>query len=160
MRSFTKQRKVLAVAGVIVAPAVAGGAYAYFTGGGTGSGTATVGTSGAVVLTATVTPGITPGNAEPVSFTAANATTSPIAVTTVHLSGVAVDSGHSGCVTADFTMADVSELTGTAPGLPHQVPGSATADPLPTGGSLVMANTGISQDACKGATLTLSLTSS
>jgi hypothetical protein len=48
-------------------------------------------------------------------------------------------------------MADVTES--------HQVPGNATAESLPTNGSLAYAETGINQDACKGATLTLTLSS-
>jgi hypothetical protein len=42
----------------------------------------------------------------------------------------------------------------------HQVPGNATVEPLPTNGSLVYAETGVNQDACKSATLTLTLSSS
>jgi hypothetical protein len=49
-------------------------------------------------------------------------------------------------------MADVTEN--------HQVPAEATAEALPNNGSLVFANTSVSQDACKGATLTLTLSSS
>jgi hypothetical protein len=49
-------------------------------------------------------------------------------------------------------MADVTEN--------HQVPAEATAEALPTHGSLVYANTAVSQDNCKGATLTLTLSSS
>ena len=50
---------------------------------------------------------------------------------------------------ADFTMADVT--------VSHQVPAGATAEALPTNGSLVFANTAVNQDACKDATLTLTL---
>jgi hypothetical protein len=150
VRIFTKKR-VIVVLGLVGAMAIAGVAVAYWTGGGSGSGSAGVGTSGSVTLTGTVSPGISPGTSKPVSFTAANATTSPIRVTTVHLDSVAVDAGHSTCVTADFTMADVTEN--------HQVPAGATVEPLPTNGSLVYANTAVNQDACKNATLTLTLSS-
>jgi hypothetical protein len=70
----------------------------------------------------------------------------------VHVESIAADSGHASCATADFTMADVTEN--------HQVPAGATADALPNNGSLVYANTAVNQDACKGATLTLTLSSS
>jgi hypothetical protein len=137
--------------GTVALVAIAGFAYAYWTGTGTGTGTGSVGTSSDVTMTGTVAPGIAPGTNRAVSFTAENTSSSPVQVTSVHLDGVAVDAGHAGCVTADFTMADVTEN--------HQVPAGATVEVLPTGGSLVFANTGVSQDACQGATLTLTLSS-
>jgi hypothetical protein len=152
MRSVLNRKKAVAVLGVIAALAITAVALAYWTGTGSGTGTAAVGTNGAVVLTGTVTPGSAPGTAEPVSFTAANASGSPIQVTKVHLVSIAVDSENAACVTADFTMADVTEA--------HQVPAGATAEALPNNGSLVYANTAVSQDTCKGATLTLTLSSS
>lgn len=139
----------IAAAGVVALTAVA---IAYWTGTGGGSGTATVGTAGTVTLTATVGGTPAPGLSVPVSFAAANSGTSNVYVSTVHLVSVTADSGHSTCTTADFSMADVTES--------HDVPAAATAEALPTNGSLVYANTGVSQDACKGATLTLTLTSS
>lgn len=149
MNRFSKKMRV--AVGVIALTMVAAGAYAYWTGGGSGSGTSDVGTNGAVTITATVAPDIAPGEARAVSFTAANATTSPIFVTTVHLVSVAVDSEHAACATADFSMANVTAS--------HQVPAGATVEALGTGGSLVYANTAVSQDACKDATLTLTLSS-
>jgi len=152
MRSLLTRKKAVAALGIVAALAITALAVAYWTGGGSGSGSAAVGTNGSVVLTGTVTPGSAPGTAEPVSFTAANASESPIQVTKVHLVGIAVDGANATCETADFTMADVTEA--------HQVPAGATAEPLPNEGSLVYANTAVSQDACKGATLTLTLSSS
>lgn len=151
MRRFMS-RKVVAVITVVGALALAVGAFAFFTGGGSGSGTAGVGTSGAVTLTATVPDGITPGNSEPVTFTAANATAAGIQVSNVHLVSVTADPGAVGCVTDDFSMADVTEADEVAAG--------ATAQQLSQLGSLVYADTASNQDACKGATLTLALTSS
>jgi hypothetical protein len=147
---FTVRRLVSALAAVAVLVA-AGAAFAYWTGTGSGTGQGAVGTSGTVTLTATVTNAVSPGNSSPVSFVAANATGAAVMVTTLHLVSVAVDAPHAACVTADFAMADVTQS--------HLVPAGATADALPVAGSLAYANTGVSQDACKGATLTLSLTS-
>ena len=48
-------------------------------------------------------------------------------------------------------MPDITETTSVAAG--------ATAFALPTGGVLTYANTALNQDACKSATLTLTLTS-
>lgn len=151
MRSPLKRKRVIAILGAIGAVAITAFAIAYWTGGGSGSGTAEVGEGGAVTLTATVEAGIAPGTAKDVAFTAANETGSPIQVGTVHLVGIAADGEHGACETADFTMADVTEN--------HSVPAGATAEALPTEGSLAYANTGVSQDACKGATLILTLSS-
>jgi hypothetical protein len=137
--------------GVLALVAIAALAYAYWTGTGSGTGEGDVGTSGSVTLTGTVTDGVAPGTSVPVSFTAANSTDSAIFVTNVHLDSVAVDAAHSECNTADFSMADVTQN--------HQVPAGATAEPLPNDGSLAMANTAVNQDACKNATLTLTLSS-
>jgi hypothetical protein len=145
---LNKKTKVIITA--VVLCFAAAGAYAYWTGSGSGSGTAAVGTNGVVTVIATVPDGIQPGTAVPVSFTAANATASPIYLTTVHFVGVTADIGHSTCAVADFTMANVTEGV--------QIIQGATLQALPTAGSLVYANTAVNQDACKGATLTLSLT--
>lgn len=150
MSRITK-KSLLAALGTLAVVAIGGLAYAYWTGSGTGTGTGTVGTSGSVVLSGSVTSGIAPGTSEPVSLTAANSSSAATQVTTVHLVSIAADAGHGACATADFSMADVTEN--------HQVPAGATADPLPSNGTLVYANTPISQDACKGATLTLTLSS-
>lgn len=153
MHNFISNRKrTVAVLGAVAAMVVAIAAVAFWTGSGSGTGTGAVGTSGAVTLTGTVAEGSAPGGAVAVSFTAANPSGSPIQVTEVQLAGVTVDEAHATCVTADFTMAGVVEN--------HEVPAGATVEPLPVDGSLAYANTGINQDACKGATLTLSLTSS
>lgn len=137
--------------GIVASIAVAGLAYGYWTGSGSGTGTGTAGTSGTAEITGTVAPGISPGTAEAVSFTGANPSDSPIQVSVISLVGVSPDAGHAACDTADFSMADVTE--------DHQVPAGATVEPLPVDGSLVYANTPVNQDACKGATLTLTLSS-
>jgi hypothetical protein len=151
MSNRNKTRKVAAI-GAVVAVAVAVAAVAYWSGSGSGTGSGEVGTSSSVTLTGTVAPGSAPGTSQSVGFTAANPSESPVRVSTVHLVSVTADGAHAACETADFTMADVTEN--------HQVPAKATTDALPNNGSLVYANTSVSQDACKGATLTLTLSSS
>lgn len=64
---------------------------------------------------------------------------------------IAADAAHSGCAMTDFSMADVVQNT--------TVPAGSTALALPNNGSLVFANSAANQDACKGATLTLTLAS-
>jgi hypothetical protein len=145
---LSKKMKVTITA--VVLAFAAAGAYAYWTGAGGGSGEATVGDGGTVTLTATVAGEAAPGTAQDVSFTAANATTSPVFVTAVQLGTVTADGDHAGCATADFTMADIPQG--------QQIPAGATAAALDDDGSLVYANTAVNQDACKGATLTLTLT--
>jgi hypothetical protein len=147
-----RSKRTLKVAVVTVAlTAIAGFAYAYWTGTGSGSGSGTAGTGSTAALIGTIAPGSAPGTSSAVSFTAANAADSPMQVGTVHLDGMTVDAGHAACETADFTMADVAE--------DHLVPADATAEALPVDGALVYANTAVDQDACKGATLTLALSS-
>lgn len=150
-RYSSRRKRLVGLAIAVLALAVAGGAYAYWSGGGSGSGSGTVGTSGAVTLTGTVAGAPAPGTAVPVTFVAANASDSPIQLASVHLVSVAADAEHAACLVEDFTMADVTQT--------HQVPAGATAEALPNNGSLVYANTAVSQDACKGATLTLTLSS-
>jgi hypothetical protein len=140
------------IGAVVIVVASAGTAFAYWTHAGGGSGTAAVGTSGAIALVATVPSGIVPGGTAPVAFTVSNAGTAPVKVGTVHLAGITVDAAHSTCVTADFTMPDVVEAQSVPPG--------ASAQALANGGTMTFANTAIVQDACKLATLTLALTSS
>jgi hypothetical protein len=152
MRSPLKRKRIIVALGAVGAVAITAFAVAYWTGGGSGTGSADVGTSGTVALTGTVAPGISPGNAEPVSFTASNGSGSPIQVTDIHLVGITADGEHDTCEIGDFTMADVPEG--------QSVPAGATNVALPNEGSLVYANTGVDQDACQGATLTLTLASS
>jgi hypothetical protein len=150
MRRFKNKRAKTAL-GVVVSLIVAGGAIAYWTGGGSGTGTGTVAPGGTITLTGTVAAGLAPGLSKTVSLTATNATTSAIKVGTVHLDSVAVDAAHATCVVADFTMADVVE--------DQTIAASSSNVALTNSGSLAFANTAVNQDACKNATLTLTLSS-
>jgi hypothetical protein len=150
MRRF-KNKRVKTVAGLVMALVVAGAAVAYWTGAGSGSGTGTVNSGGTISLTGTVAAGLAPGLNKTVSLTASNATSSAIKVGTVHLDSVAVDAAHASCDVSDFTMADVVEDQSIAAG--------ASNAALTNSGSLAFANTAVNQDACKNATLTLTLSS-
>jgi hypothetical protein len=155
MKLITKRRAVFVLTAALVV-AVAGGAYAYFTTAGTGTGTAAVGSSSAVTLHATVTGSLYPGTSSPVTLTVDNPSTGQQRVGTVSLTSVTVDAAHSECVVTSsgenpaFTMAAVAVNKTFAPGNAQAV--------TPTG-TLTMNDTGISQDKCQGATLTLHLTS-
>lgn len=155
MRWITKKRAFVAL-GCTCALAVAGIAFAYFTSSGSGTGTATVGSSSAVTLHATISSSLYPGSSSPVSFTVDNPSSGVQRVGTVSLASISVDSGHSTCSTTisggnpDFTMAAVPVNQVVSPGNGQSV--AAT-------GTLAMNETGVNQDACQGATLTLHLTS-
>jgi hypothetical protein len=151
MHGFTRRKKQLTALGVVVAIAAAGSAFAYWTGAGGGSGTAGVQGGGSVTLTASVPDNISPGNSSDVTFTAANLSDAPIRVGTVTLDSVTATGGLGTCDTSDFTMADVVEN--------QSIPSLATVEPLLNDGSLAYALTGVDQDGCKGATLTLTLSS-
>jgi hypothetical protein len=149
---ITKKRAVVALSAV-AALALATAAFAYFTTTGTGTGTATVGSSSAVSLHATVSSNLYPGGSSPVTFTVDNPSSGAQRVGTITLASISVDATHSTCgkvVGTDFTMPAVAVNKTYSPGSGQAV--------TPTG-TLTMNDTGISQDACQGATLTLNLTS-
>jgi hypothetical protein len=138
----------------VCALAAAGAAVAYFTSSGSGTGSASVGSSSAVTLHASIASNLFPGSSSPVTFTVDNPSSGVQRVGTVSLSSISVDAGHSSCSTVigggnpDFTMAPVPVNQVFPPGNGQSV--SAT-------GTLAMNETGVNQDACQGATLTLHL---
>ncbi len=154
MGFITKKRFGFIFASALVI-AVASGAYAYFTTSGTGTGTASVGSSSAVTLHATVTGSLYPGSSSPVTFTADNPSPGKQRIGTITLASITVDSQHSECSTVitggnpDFTMSPVAVNATIA---------SGNAQTITPTGTLAMNETGVSQDKCQGATLTLHLT--
>jgi hypothetical protein len=153
MRWITKKRTLVAL-GCTCALAVAGVAIAYFTSNGSGTGSATVGSSSAVTLHASISSSLYPGSSSPVTFTVDNPSSGVQRVGTVSLTSITVDAGHSSCSTTisggnpDFTMSPVPVNQVFPPGNGQTV--SAT-------GTLAMNETGVNQDGCQGATLTLHL---
>lgn len=155
MYLLTKKR-ILAAFATVGALAIAVGAYAYFTASGSGTATATVGTSSAVTLKGTVTGNLYPGSSSPVALTVDNPSAGKQRVGTVSLEKITADAGHSSCSVVitggnpDFTMADV---------VVNKTFGSGNGQAITPGGTLAMNDTGVNQDACQGATLTLTLKS-
>lgn len=151
MRKMTKKNKIVAVCAAAVLTSVGGGvAFAYWstTGSGTGSGKAAT-SNGKVVLTAHFAGDVlTPGGKVPVTYTATNASTSSLRVGTIYN---VVSTDPSGCLAGDFTILDVVSDT--------TVPARSTDFAIEGTGSLAFADTALNQDACKGATITLTLTS-
>ena len=152
---ITKKRAIVALS-TVGALAVAAVAFAYFTSTGSGTGTATVGSGSAVTLHATVSSNLYPGGSSPVTFTVDNPSSAAQRVGTITLASISVDAGHSTCSKVvgggnpDFTMASVAV---------NKTYGSGNGQAVTPTGTLTMNDTGVSQDACQGATLTLNLTS-
>ena len=152
MPTFTRKRKIiaLAVAGFVLAGTAAAVAYWTTTGSGTGSQT-NASSNGTVTLHATFSTGLTPGGTKTVTYTADNAGTTSLRVATI-TPVVSIDATHvtAGCLVADFTIpATVSNTT---------VPAGGSGVAVGTG-TLSFADTAINQDGCKGATVTLTLSS-
>ncbi|HEX5713314.1 MAG TPA: hypothetical protein VFX85_08390 [Solirubrobacterales bacterium] len=153
MLGTTRKRALLALS-CTCALALAGGAYAYFTTTGSGTGTATVGSASAVTLKATISSSLYPGSSSPVSFTVDNPSAGTQRVGTISLQKITADAGHASCSVV---------TTGGNPDF--AMPAVVVNKNFPTGnnqtvtqtGTLTMNDTGVSQDACQGATLTLSL---
>jgi hypothetical protein len=145
------KRRIILISSALAVLALAGGAYAYWTTTGAGTGSATNASSnGTLVLHATFAAGLTPGATEAVAFTADNAGTSSLRVGTV-TSVVSIDAPHVtlGCLVGDFTVAPVIE---------NQTIAKATSGvALLVPGSIAFADTALNQDGCKGATITLTL---
>jgi hypothetical protein len=153
MRFFTKKRAV--ILGVVAAMAFSAAAVAYFTTGGSGTGSATVGTSSSALITQTNTlTALYPATSRTVNLDIKNTGSGSQFVNAVHLDSIAADAGHAGCdvsssgANAAFTMADVPVGETLAAG--------ATTS---KSGSLAMNDTGVSQDSCQGASLTLTFSS-
>jgi hypothetical protein len=147
----TKKRFV--VLGVVAVLAVAGVAIAFWTASGSGSGTGSVANSnGSLTLHGVISDELTPGSTSAVTFTADNAGTSSLQVGTV-TSVVSIDEAHAeaGCKASDFTISPTVENQTIA------AKGSGVS--LAKDGSISMADTAVNQDACKGATVSLALTS-
>ncbi len=153
MNSLFNKRVLTALAGVGVL-AIAAGAYAYFTSSGSGTATATVGSGSAVTLKGTVTGSLYPGSSSPVTLTVDNPSPAKQRVGTISLEKITADAGHASCSvvvgggTPDFTMVDV---------VVNKTYATGNNQAVTPNGTLAMNDTGVSQDACQGATLTLTL---
>ena len=147
-------KRHIALGAVVAVLAAAGGAFAYFSSTGTGSATATVGSSQALTVNGTPSGSLYPGGSTTVNFSATNPSTGHEYLATIHLASVSVDSSHAsaGCSASWFTMPDVSAS--------QDIPGGGSGTTVTASGTLSMTNTATNQDACQGATLTLGFTTS
>lgn len=151
------RKKIMAVAIVTVALLTVGGAaFAFWSAGGSGTGTATTG-AGSVPLTAVQTSVVTamqPGDAaQTLTGKFNNTNTGPVYVTSVtaSISAVAKATGAPAgtCDATDYTLATPVMAVG------HEVAAGNNVDAW-TGATIKFNNKATNQDACKGATVTLS----
>lgn len=149
MRKMTKKSKAAAVAASVALVAVGGGAaYAYWTTTGSGSGSGANSTGGGtVVLHAAFATGLAPGNSETVLYTADNASTTS---TVVGALSAAVTTSDSACLPGWFTV--------TAGTTNSTVP-AGTSGVSVGSGTLTFLDSAANQEACKGAVVTVSVTS-
>jgi hypothetical protein len=152
MKKILKSKKGIALlATMVAAVAAAVGAYAYWTTTGAGTGTvANASANGTLVLHADwAADALYPGGSQDVTFTADNAGDSNLYVGTITTDSITTDD--VACLPADFSIDPVTSNT--------VVPAGETAYALNGTGSLEFANTNVNQDACKGAEITLHLSS-
>jgi hypothetical protein len=170
--SLIKRRKFLAgviAAGVLV---VTGAAIAYFTASGTGTGTASVGTSSALTIHGSTSGTLYPGTSTNVTFTADNPSSGHQQIGSIHLASIvacsvafsggvcpsgnevtsceSVETGSSDTNTANFWMPDV---------VANQDLPSGNGQSVTATGSLKMNDLTTNQNACKSVNLLLNFTS-
>jgi hypothetical protein len=153
---MTKKTKALVAASVLVV-GTAGGAYAYWSSLGSGTGSASTGTSSAFVVTTDTATGspLTPGGpTQTVAFHVENTNSGVQYLDTVTVT-VATSNGSawtavSGCSAADYTVGTPSFTAG-------EVASGDTVDGTVT---VTMKNLSSNQDGCKGATVPLYVSAS
>lgn len=147
----------IAVTASVIGLVAAVGAYAYWTQGGTGTGSATAGTTSAITVNQTSTAsGLYPGGtATALSGNFTNPNSSAVTISSITASVSSVSNGTSdgskpACTAADFSIGGSVGAT-TVPAGPGTV-GSWS------GLTIQLLNTGSNQDNCKGATANISYT--
>jgi hypothetical protein len=154
MKRIFKSKKALVLLAVSVAAiAAAFGAFAYFTATGSGQGSATVGSSVALDISGTTTGDLVPaGPVGDVAITIKNNTTAAERVNTVSLASI---SAVAGCDTSLNSANSAFTFVNPVPVGVDLQPGGSTV----VHQDLQMNDTGVSQDGCQGASLTLHFTS-
>lgn len=159
MKRITKRSSIIAAVTAVGVLAAGGVAFAFWTSSGTGSASAAIASSAGnltVAQTGSIT-GLYPGGpAQDVSVIVTNPTSTDISLTdvAVTVSGTEKPLGtaNAACTAANFTVADTvyaGEVIAA---------GTATAAIAPK--TIRMVETGVNQDACKGAVVILSLSAS
>ena len=149
MPRLSRKKKIAVVAAAILL-AGSGAAFAYWTTTGSGTGKADNATSnGTLTLHATFDNGMTPGSSRTVTYTADNSGTSSLFVNTITPT-VSIDAAHSDCAATNFQINPTAANVRVAAGATGVAAGT---------GTLQFLDTTQNQDACKGATVTLTLAS-
>lgn len=151
---MTRIKKKWAIVLTVVALTIGGGAaFAYWTNSGSGTGTAATGSNASITVNQTSTiSGLAPGlPAQTLSGTFDNPNASPVYVTSVTATVTGTD--QAGCTASDYT------IGGTAP-VNAQVP-AGNSQGTWTGLTIQFNNkSGVNQNVCKGAVVTIAYASS
>jgi hypothetical protein len=163
MKKHLTKKRVILLAALAAAAIAAVAGYAYWTNGGSGSGTATAGTAdNNIVLSATGWAGIKPGQTKNVDITVDNTANSyssyvkDVKLDPAHAGVEAdgtqdgIDTGNASCLSSDFS------YNQTAPNIDATVAASGSQT-FNGAASLTFANTALNQDACQGASVKLYL---
>ena len=146
MRKHLTKKRVIVLAAVGAAAAIGTTAFAFFTASGSGTGTAAVGTASNIQLSSDAVTDLYPGAAAtPVTVHVHNPGGGNQYVATI--SGTVAD--NSGCLGSWFTVASVTYNQSVAAG----------ADGADGSSSISLDESGTSQDACQGKTMTINWSS-
>jgi hypothetical protein len=181
MRLVTK-RRIAVLAALLIAAAAAIGAWAFFTANGSGSATATVGTSSNLTLHGSTTGTLYPGSTVSISFTADNPGSGTERLGTIYLAGVkactgtgsswdpSLNGGAGGCSNSGTEQttcesvdpgnaadANASNFYMADVAENQDLAGNASGVSATNGGTVKMNNLSSSQDSCKNANLYLQL---
>jgi hypothetical protein len=181
-RLFLKKKRITFLAALLIAAVTAIAAYAYFTANGTGSATATVGTSSTVTLHGTASGTLYPGSTVSVSFTVDNPSTGHQLLGTIYLAGVkactgsssvwdpTLNSGAGGCSNSGTEQTNCESVDDGSTGDANShnfymadvtenqdIAGSSSGVSVTNPGTLKLNNLNSSQDSCKSAALYLQL---
>ena len=154
MESILKRRSTLiAVVAVLGVTAVA---YAFWSASGAGTGTAaTDAASGALTITGDAVSGLAPGQTVALTGTIVNPNNYDVRVSSLQIDSIAVDAAHlgAGCTLANYSFSNTPVTVNTT--LQETNPGATDTVAFPAGLTVTMLETGVNQDVCKGATITV-----
>lgn len=159
MRQFSRKKRIVFLAALVIAAISAVAAYAGFTSKGSGTGTARVGTSTPLTITQTNTiTGLLPGGtAQPIEYSIQNRLgngAQNLGLVTASISSVSGGSNTpNACSAADFAITAATDQVGTiADGSTFDSTSDTASEP-----KVQMVETGVNQDGCEGATVNVSL---
>jgi hypothetical protein len=175
MSKYFGRKRVVGVIGAIAVLAIAGAAYAYFSTTGSGTGTATVGTSSVLTIHGSTSGALYPGTTSAVTFTVDNPSAGHQQLGTIHLASVGACSvawtypgGTPTCTGTTISTCQSSETGASDTNTANWwMPDVAENQDLPTGngqtvttpGALKLNDLASAQDSCKNAFLNLNFTS-